>query len=84
MDIEVLSKEVHLMGKPRNIRFPEELEEKIEEARFLDQRRDFTDEVIYLVELGLREASYRREVIERDYYDRHRGPGKLPKAVGEK
>ena len=51
------------MGKQRNIRFPDDLEEMIEAAKIEDLRRDFTDEVIYLVTIGLKEAERRRNAV---------------------
>jgi len=58
------------MGTARHIRFPSDMEVEIEKGIDLDRRRDFTDEVVYLVGLGLEEAEIRREAIARDLSSR--------------
>ena len=51
------------MGAPKGIRWPEDLAEEIERARIQDGRNGFSDEVFYLVRLGLEEAEWQRKVI---------------------
>lgn len=58
------------MGKARHLRFPEEMEALIEKGIELDRRRDFTDEVVYLVGLGLEEAALERADKERGKAER--------------
>jgi hypothetical protein len=69
------------MGTPRNIRFPDDLLEEIEKARIEDKQANFTDEVVYLVRLGLEEAEWlRAQVAEAKMKRRGEAPRK---AAGE-
>lgn len=52
------------MAGPSGIRWPEDLKQEIEKARVEDRRSTMTDEVIYLVELGLEERAWRKKVVE--------------------
>jgi hypothetical protein len=61
------------MGTSKGIRWPDDLAGKIEEARKLDRRKDFSDEVFYLVELGLEEAAWCRDVVNEAKETRSRG-----------
>lgn len=54
------------MAQPKGIRWPEDLEKEIEQARIEDCRGAFSDEVIYLAKLGLQERKDQRAAIERD------------------
>lgn len=51
------------MAGTSGIRWPEELRAEIEKAQIEDLRASFTDEVIYLVKLGLKESAWRRSVL---------------------
>lgn len=53
------------MAGTSGIRWPDDLRREIEEAQAADKRSNFTDEVIYLVALGLEEAEWQREVIRK-------------------
>jgi hypothetical protein len=54
------------MAGTSGIRWPESLKEEIEKTRIEDRRGTLTDQVIYLVELGLEERALRKEAEKRD------------------
>lgn len=43
------------MGDAKGMRWPPEIQKAIEQAQIEDKRRKFSDEVFYLIELGLEE-----------------------------
>lgn len=59
------------MATSKGIRWPDDLHQEIEKAMVEDGRRDFSDEVFYLVRLGLEEAKWRRQLIAGAVAERH-------------
>jgi len=51
------------MAGTSGIRWPSDLREQIEKAQVEDKQANFTDEVLYLVKLGLEEAEWQRQVV---------------------
>lgn len=63
------------MAGPSGIRWPDDLKDEIERAMVEDDRSTFTNEVIFLVRLGLDERAWRRQVVAEALSKRRGGGG---------